>query len=322
MYALQAMTDPCAFEYMDYEDLLALPYDEDRYLCDGLLMAAGSSLVVAQPKDGKTTLTYQLTRTVSTGGTFLGRSVHQGLVLCHYFEEEPKEVAESYRKGLGYGHYPIKFHFGSPPEDRENALRRSIELFHPSLVILDTLAYWADEIDFNDYRQVGQAVRPLHTMARELQTHIMVVHHAGKSGATGGITSSPLGSIGLVGAVDTLMYLSRMDPDQEDKRVIETRQRYGYPFRATIIDYNRETRGFILQGTAADVQAAEYEQRLLTCLGVSSLSDSEIKDRTKIAKESILKTLNSLMEKGLIRCKGQGHSGSPFTYYVIQGPHL
>jgi len=301
---------PSRFSYLSIDQLLDLPEPEHRFLLGDILPAAGSSLLIAKPKVGKSTLAQQLAVSVARGGEFFGKSVRQGTVLYHAFEEQNTEVARAFRAALVERGLPGYFHFGDMPEDRWEALKAAVVDFRPTLVIVDTLAYWMAIKDFNDYAQVGEALKPLHRFARTYDTHVMAVHHMGKTG------ESPLGSTALSANVDTIMTLN----ETEQGRILETKQRYGDPLPKTLLTFDKATRTLSLAGTVQDVTRVSFEDEVLTAIGRRTILETELRDILECGKTRLFSTLNALVAAGVVRRTGDGVRNSPYMYDVVQAP--
>jgi hypothetical protein len=299
---------PTAFTYLTLAEVLDLPDPEYHDVIAGLLPARGSSILVAKPKVGKTTLAEQMARCVAPGAPFLARDTRAGTVLYHAFEELDTEVKAAFKRAGSDRDWPILFHFGDPPDDRLTQLRLEIRKHHPVLVILDTLAYWMGRMDFNDYGEVGAAMRPLHQLARHEGTHILAVHHAGK-GRDGGI-DSPLGSTALTGNVDTVMWLQETD----DARVLQTKQRYGKAMPKTLLQFDEQTGVLSLAGTVADIARQSLEKRIRALMRGRVITESDLRDSLKVDKGYLITVLNRLVEDGRLVRSGRGRRGSPLMY--------
>lgn len=156
-----------------------------------------STLLSAQYKSGKSTLTGFLAAQVSAGGTFLGDPVQQGKVIVLALEEALGDIGRRLRH---FEARPDSTYVVShlPPEahERPAELARLIERLHPSVVIVDTLvAYGRGVIDNeNDAAQMAPLVQELTDIAHRTDVGIVVVHHANAQGRTRGSTSIPAGT--------------------------------------------------------------------------------------------------------------------------------
>ncbi len=303
-----AADGPSRFTYVTVDDLLDLPEPEHRFLLGDTLPASGSSLLIARPKVGKSTMAQQLALAVARGGEFFGKSVRQGTVLYHAFEEQDTEVARAFRAAAVERGLPGRFHFGDAPPDRWEALRAAVAEYQPTFVVIDTLAYWMAIKDFNDYAQVGDALKPLHRFARTHDTHVMAIHHMGKTG------ESPLGSTALSANVDTIMTLG----ETEQGRVLETKQRYGDPMPKTLLSFDKATHTLSLGGTVQETTRHSFEEDVLAAIGGHTRLQTDIQRDLSCDRNELLRTLNRLVVDGLVVRTGEGRRNSPYMYEVVQ----
>src|SRR6202043_2090368 len=78
-------------------------------------------------------------------------------------------------------------------------------------------------------------------VAREIGTHVMFSHHAGK-GMKADSVDSPLGSTAIGGAVSTLGILKR----KNNRRTIETVQRVDADIPETVLEFESNTRRLLV----------------------------------------------------------------------------
>ncbi len=173
------------------------------FLVPDLLMRGGSTILVAAPKQGKSTLAKQIAVAVAQGESIFGHETHQGEVLYLQLEEHEGWTASTLRRmGLKDGD-PLSIAFGAPdPSNVVETLRAKLRE-HPStvLLVLDMLAGAVGIQDFNDYGEVRSKIQPLTDLAHESGTSILILHHSKKS-ATGNPLEDSLGTIGISGSVD------------------------------------------------------------------------------------------------------------------------
>src|SRR6266404_6437706 len=84
-------------------ELLGMKFDPEIWIVDGLLRIDSKrmSMLLGQPRDGKSTLAWQLAAAVTSGQPFLGRKTLRSSVLYWQTEAESRKVAASLRR-LGY----------------------------------------------------------------------------------------------------------------------------------------------------------------------------------------------------------------------------
>ena len=152
---------------------------------------------------------------------------------------------------------------------------------------------------------------PLIDVSRETGTHILIVHHSGKT-AKGDPIDSPLGSTALGGAVATLVSLSR----KENYRIIQTRQRIGSDMPETILSFDPTTRELCIGGSRSDLDRDAVASNILEYLKTSAdeKTEPEICDAVEGTNAVKRTALRLLVGRGSIRRDGTGRRGDPFKY--------
>jgi len=173
------------FHLVKAQTLLEEPEENTQWVWDGILPQGGMSLLVAKPKVGKSTLGENLAVAVCRGEFFLGWASLKGPVVYLALEEKKSEIRKKL-KALGITDEPLYFHFGLAPQKAMAEINNLISETGARLLIIDTLQKLARVKDLNDYPQVSNTLEPLLGMARELNCHILLTHHAGKSDRTDG----------------------------------------------------------------------------------------------------------------------------------------
>ncbi len=302
------------FTFVSVDDLLAQDEERTPFIVDGLLPASGSSLLLAKPKTGKSTLAQQLAVCVAGGTPFLQRTVMQGPVLYLAFEEKAGEVrAHVAAMGVVPG-LPIYLHFGACPERPLDALRVDVDRIKPALVIVDTLAYMVAIADIKDYSAVHGALKPYTQLARDTGAHLMFLHHAGKGSDERGTIDAALGSTALTGAVDTVIVMQV----QEERRSIKTRQRYGQDLEQTTLTLDPGTRTMGVAGTVREQKRRNLEEEVLEAINCKPLSEKDLRLRIRCAANPLSTTLHDLVRDRHILKLGSGAKGIPYSYVAIQ----
>jgi RecA-family ATPase len=113
-------------------------------------------------------------------------------------------------------------------ESIENAcqLQSDIEMVHPRLVIIDTFAAYCScvraGIDMNEYAETTEATRELKRIADVMNIAVVIVHHSRKSAEGKDWLTASMGSQGITGAVDAILYLNRADRETHDGTICYT----------------------------------------------------------------------------------------------------
>ena len=162
------------------------------------------------------------------------------------------------------GSEPIYIHAASAPAEGIAALCDLVRERRPALVVIDPLFRLARIRDEKAYAETYAALGPLIDVAREVGTHVMFCHHAGK-GMKADSVDSPLGSTAIGGAVSTLLILKRTNAH----RTLETVQRVGADIPETVLRFDPTTRRLALGGTRFDAERQECEIEILEFLKIS-----------------------------------------------------
>lgn len=287
--------------------LLTEADEPTRWLVDGLLLEAGTSIIAAKPKVGKSTLARNLAYAVARGSDFLGRSCAAGTVLYLALEEKRAEVRRHFAR-MGATDETVLIHVGAAPEEAIEALRAAITEHGVRLAIVDPLFKLVRIKDANDYAEVSRTMEPVTEMARTTGCHIDVVHHIGKSEKTGG--DAILGSTALFAAVDTALLMKR----REKARTAETIQRYGDDLEETVLELDPDTGRVSAGGSLAEVILAEAKEEMLGKLGDDLLTEADVRERVGGNSGAAGKTLRALVEDGLVARSGSGKRGDPYVY--------
>ncbi|HUZ48783.1 MAG TPA: AAA family ATPase [Candidatus Dormibacteraeota bacterium] len=291
-------------------ELLRSQAIEPKWLVEGLLPDGGTSLFVAKPKVGKSTMLQNLAFAVARGEPFLGRATTQGVVVYLAIEDKPSELARAFRAmGAGEGD-PVHFHCARTPDDAGAWLQRVVEQYAPALIVVDTFQRFAKLRDLNDYALVTNAFGALCDLARSCGAHLAASHHGKKAGGDDG--DAVLGSTALFGAVDTLVELRRHDRE----RTVFSFQRYGIDLEKTLLTLDLETRLLSTDGTAADADKHRAAAAVLDMLQNADcpLARDVILNAVEGRRATTVKVLAELVEGGEAIRDGSGRKGDPYLF--------
>jgi hypothetical protein len=318
--SIRPVQDKHTFNIIHAAKLLEAPPKTARWLWGGILSEGETSLLVAKPKVGKSTLALNLAVAVSRGAKFLGRSTCQSPV-CYLALEEKAEEIRRRLKALAVTNEPLFLHIGMAPEEGVAELETRIVSEGLGLLIVDTLQKLIRVKDLNDYAQVISALEPVHEMARKTNCHILLTHHGVKGYRPG--EEQILGSTGLYATVDTAIFLE----GSGTYRTLWTgRQRSGWgmpPIRVIMNpDYSLSV------WTPNDESNQEFFERIKTVLKNNpGLTRKELLKKAKARKQDVLSTVSWALKQNppLLRREGKGIAGSPFRYFLQDdspGPQL
>lgn len=192
-------------------ELLKTQFPEIRWIVPGLI-GEGLTLINGAPKIGKSWFVLNLAIAAAAGGGFLGtlkavktdtlylaledteRRIHNRLKKLKAPESDNLKITTQWRDGY---------------TGLENYLKTNNRI---GLVIIDTLARFANIEDMNDYSITTNAMARLKRIADDLNIAIVLIHHARKTGQKSSGADwmeSALGSTGLTGATDSTIFISR-----------------------------------------------------------------------------------------------------------------
>ena len=292
-------------------DLLSEPPEDVEYVWQDVLPSSGASILVAKPKVGKSTLAQNLAYAVASGQEFLGRGTAQGPVVYVALEDKRSELADHFRR-LGATDESIFVHIGSAPEEALAALQLEVTTKGAVLAIIDPLFKLVRIRDGNDYAEVTRQMEPLLSLARTTGCHILCVHHAGKGDREGGDVI--LGSTALFAAVDTALILKRKD----DRRVLESHQRYGVDIPKTVLDFDRDTYQLSSAGELEALEPKRAEDAILDALQVESMTQDEVRSIEGFRTSLLRNALSNLYESRRVQRSGAGRRNDPFVYQKLE----
>src|SRR5262245_55437530 len=162
--------------------------------------------------------------------------------------------------------------------------------------------------DINDYAAVTKAFDPIRKVARETDSHILLVHHMGKGERRGG--DAILGSTALEATVDTALLLQ----EAGDHRTLSSRQRYGSPLAEQMLVWEPATQTVYLGGSKdhrLDLRAAEALVTFLQSQG-DAVTEETLTRKVGGRKESKERALRALVEAAVVEKLGSGVKNDPY----------
>lgn len=292
-------------------DLLSKPDTPVDWVLQNTLLAGGVSGVFAKPKVGKSTFCRNLCLAIARGGDFLGLKTKQGECIYLALEEREDDVRNDFRSMGADGSEAIYVHAASAPADGIDALCCLVRQRRPALVVIDPLFRLARIRDEKAYAETYAALGPLIDVAREVGTHVLLSHHAGK-GMKSDAVDSPLGSTAIGGVVSTLVVLKR----NESVRTIQTVQRVGADLPETVLRFDPETHRLSLGGTRFEADRQESEAAIIDFLRDSREPQTQARIREGVQGKTatIRAALTELVRSSRVSRTGDGTKGKPFQY--------
>lgn len=290
-----------------------------EWIWKGYLSPGALTLLSAYPKVGKTTFLAHMLRAMWTEDEFLSLPIRPRPTMI-ISEEADTKIAERCAE-LGYSDmWPIFWQTPEPNKDWSDHLRQMehfAHLYTSPLIVLDTLSrHWGID-DENDNAKVEKVMGPLIALTRSSGAALCLIHHTRKSGGRGGMASR--GGSAIVGAVDIVSELRRMDKDENsrsNKRRLESFSRFGDTPDTLVCQLTDE--GYVFEGTEVDetVQASDAVQRWLMrnpgWWKIESIAAS-----MKTPQTTIRAALKVLETEDSIFTKGSGRRGDAKQYGIV-----
>jgi len=233
--------------------------DKIPSLVDGLLLQVGTSMLVAKPKTGKSSLAMQLAVSVAEGRDFLGKSTLCGDVL-YLMLEGPIGVVQQNLKKLGYTekHGTVHVVHEQMPYRGTEGLERLEETIKSlpklRLVIVDPAPKLLRLIDSFDPGEVGVAIERLEQFAKNHKLHLMFLVHAKKK-ETDDAGDAAMGSTSFRGGTDSNFFMVKSGA----QRILSTEQRWGVALEPTLLSFDAETNSMHLGMTVEAEEEARHE---------------------------------------------------------------
>ncbi len=298
-------------------DLLAADFPEPRWAVDGII-AEGATILAGAPKLGKSWLMLGTAVAVSTGGAVLGRiEVEQGDALYLALEDTPRRLQSRLRLVLGStGPIPHRLDIGTDWPTLDDGGEERIRSWldgHPDarLVAVDVLArvrprtsVRADRYDA-DYHSVVT----LKQIADDYSVAVVVVHHTRK-GASEDWIDGVSGTLGLVGAADSTVILSR------------SRGAAGAVLKVTGRDIEEAEHALtfdagtgswrLLDGPASDYDLSEQRRQILAVVrDAEGIGPKLIAEKTGLDYDLVRQTVRRMVDAGQLDTDGSGHYFDP-----------
>ena len=266
-------------------ELQRMVFPPISYVVPGYVVE-GCTLLAGAPKLGKSWLALEIAIAVAAGGKCLGSvECERGDALYLALEDNPRRLQSRMRKlTLLNDPWPpgLSFATESPRSDQggiEKIRAWSKAVTWPRLVIVDVLAVFKaarsnqEGLYDLDYR----AIKALQELATELEIAIIVVHHTRKSQDAIDPFEKVSGTLGLSGAADSTLVLSR-----ESGGVTLYGRGRDIPEIETAVQFDRETCKWSILGAAEEVHRSDERGEILEALKESAepLSPSDLSAAT------------------------------------------
>lgn len=264
-----------------------------RWLVEDLLPVGGLSLIAASPKVGKSTLVRELLASHgSGGGAFLGRlNRHGGSFLYVALDEHPSMIRDHFVKlATVYKEDALSAsaNFVTRPIDPAN-LPVLIRVADANLVVVDTLGQYVSGVEnAGEYFEWTHIMAGLREAATETGAHIVLIHHARKTGGSRGL--SVLGSQAIAGAVDSIIELEAIYDKTSGtyRRFISSTNRAGKDIPKTGLELDPEHGTVSLDKSRGSAAFRRLEARSLKAEG---LTPKQIAEKLDISVPTVYRYL-------------------------------
>lgn len=298
------------FSPIQASELLAEVPEPTEFILDEYLARGSLALLAGKPKEGKTTLVYQLCVRLCQGQPFLGRTTKKGGVLILAVEEHRRDV-KLRLQNLGAEELDgLYVHVGalSPTAAFFAELLTFIRDHTIHLVIIDTLAaFWSVENE-NDASEMTKAVKPLLQLARQSEACVLLIHHARKSEGSHG--DEIRGSGALFGLVDVALIMKRHSV--ENQRLLQAQSRY--PETPSELVLELQESGYVALGDPTSVGKAAKKQQLTQALSDEWAQAESITKSAGLTRRVGYRLLDLLVVEGVALREGQGRKSDPYRF--------
>ncbi|MEX5215306.1 MAG: AAA family ATPase [Nitrospiraceae bacterium] len=284
--------------------------DAVEWVLDEYLPAGGLALLAGKPKEGKSTLVYELAVKVAKGEYFLNRPTSGRGVLILGLEEHPRDMRLRLRSLGGESLTNLFVYSGqlTPTPDALESIKRFAVAQHIKLILVDTLAAFWGVRDENDAAEVTKAMKPLLGLARETGACVLLIHHARKS--EGSYGDEIRGSGALFASVDVAMIMKRHEV--QTQRVLHAVSRYPETPVELVLEL-RET-GYCALGDPSSLDKQARQEKIKAALTDTFEGRETISQRAAIPYRDTCRLLDALAARKEIDQTGKGRRGDPFRY--------
>jgi hypothetical protein len=183
------------------------------FVIEGLLRTGGTTILIGEPKLGKSQMSLDLALAVSRGEAFAGLATKKGRVI-YYALEDGEDIVRDRVKSRGLTGMGEDLYIGTTPpvvEDSTALLEEHIDIFQPSMIIIDTLRAMSVSTGKSENEaSFADSIYRIAKVARERGVAAIIVHHTVKA-TTGNPITDARGTSAIAGAVDVVAGLYRRD---------------------------------------------------------------------------------------------------------------
>ncbi|WP_434480130.1 AAA family ATPase [Gemmatimonas sp.] len=291
-----------------------------------LLYRGRTTLLVAPPKTGKTTLVWQVISALATGTEVFDSVVPESRVLVLALEEALGDTKDRLiENGLvkRTNVFVLSDHFVAGRRPFE-VLEANVTALKPDVIVIDTLSVYAQsEVASENDAASWLAVLPeLNTLAHRLDVAILLIHHTDKTG------NNARGSTTICAVPDNLTYLSEAKGKPGTERVLSWKGRQS-KVGSMVMDFDPSIRKYRKvempeTATASDKPArpaktaTSVQQRLVDLMKARTHPDgalyADLRKQAKAKGETVDSTLKAMVAEGSAR---KTRDGRAYRYAVV-----
>ena len=298
-------------------DLRHMKFPEIRYVVPGYI-AEGCTILAGAPKLGKSWMVFDMAIAKATGGTCLGtvRTAEPEDVLYLALEDNLRRLQSRMDRLLPVSApWPDRLTFATTwPRANEGGLDQirawAKGAAAPRLVIIDVLTAFRPPVTPKDnaYTADYNALKVVTELAAELGIAIVIVHHTRKARDQVDPFDRMSGTLGLAGAVDTVLIL-----DRDGNGVTLYGRGRDIPEIETAMQFDKDRCRWSALGRAAEVHVSDERKVILEALKVIGEPASAITlaDATRMSRPNVKQLLFQMANKGLVIKHGRGLYAHP-----------
>jgi AAA domain/CHC2 zinc finger len=289
-----------------------MTFDPIKFVVPGYIVE-GLTLFAGKPKLGKSWLLLDFSNAVAEGGyTFFGNvKCEEGDVLYAALEDNQRRLQSRMTKLFGTKDWPARLHFTCEmprlTEGGLDFLKNWIKSAkRPRLIVIDTLAVVRplNRKEQGSYDADYAAVKELRDLALTYGIAIVLVHHLRKADADDPFDTVS-GTLGLTGAPDTIMILSR---NQSRGTILHAKGRDITGIEKAV-RFDAGTCTWVVLGDAEAIQKSAERVAIVAVLeeaGAEALTPNQVAAACGRKPESVRKMMTRLFKDGVVKKTSYG----------------
>ena len=325
----QPAVQPLADRMHDHAGIWEMGQQPVNWIIGGLIPRHGLTLMVGDPKVGKSTLLMSILQSMQEGTPWCGQPVVVQPAWI-FTDEGPHTLAEAMLQAAPrlpkiLSNSMHKFLLRSDWEGSWPGLCASItndvvalqeaDLPGPTLIVIDVFGSWSDIERINDYAEASAAMRPAKDLRDATGCAVLLIHH-GRKERGGSLVNRALGSTALTAQADQILSISKPGGDvPSTARDIEVTGRFRIDGDVTRVE--------LVGGEGYQISEGRDPRNALLSLFANvpgtELSGTEIiKARPQWMGEGrARKIIRELVDTGTLATNGEAKNSSKMRYRVV-----